>query len=171
MFVGFFEDILKGDLGGAGGKGANLGELACSELPVPPGFVITTAGYRRFVESNELQERILLLATKPHPVEPAAYEAVSAQIHDLFMAGSMPGDLADEIRAAYDSLANRPQEKSTRANETAVAVRSSATAEDLPAASFAGQQETFLKMSGTEALLEAVKQYWASLWTARPGLP
>ena len=95
MFVAFFDDIHKGDLGDAGGKGANLGELARSELPVPPGFVVTTAGYQHFVKANEQQERILLLVAKPQAQNPATYEAVSAQIHNLFMAGSMPKDLAD----------------------------------------------------------------------------
>ena len=167
MFVAFFDDIHTGNLGDAGGKGANLGELAQSELPVPPGFVVTTAGYQHFVEANGLQERIPLLAAKPQAQNPAAYEAVSAQIHNLFMAGSMPEDLADAIRVAYDELTNRPADESTEGEETAVAVRSSATAEDLPTASFAGQQETFLNVSGTDALLEAVKECWASLWTAR----
>ena len=167
MFVAFFDDIHKGDLGDAGGKGANLGELARSELPVPPGFVVTTAGYQHFVEANELQERILLLVAKPQAQNPATYEAVSAQIHNLFMAGSMPEDLADAIRVAYDKLTNRLADESTEAKELAVAVRSSATAEDLPTASFAGQQETFLNVSSTDALLEAVKECWASLWTAR----
>jgi pyruvate,water dikinase len=87
MFVAFFDDIHKGDLSDVGGKGANLGELARSEFPVPSGFVVTTAGYQHFLEANELQERILQLAVKPQAQNPVTYEAVSAQIHNLFMAG------------------------------------------------------------------------------------
>lgn len=163
MFVALLVDIHKEDLDEVGGKGANLGELYDSGLPVPPGFVITTAGYRHFVETNHLQEQIVALAAKPQTANPAAYEAASTQIRDLFVAGSMPDDLADAICAAYDEMAS----EFTEDKDTAVAVRSSATAEDLPQASFAGQQETFLNVRGEEALLDAIRQCWASLWTAR----
>ncbi|MGB3682433.1 MAG: PEP/pyruvate-binding domain-containing protein [Rubrobacteraceae bacterium] len=161
--IRWFAELDKSEISVAGGKGANQGELAHSELPVPPGFVVTTAGYRTFVEANDLQGQIIELAAKPEADDPTAYEAVSARIHDLFMAGSVPEDLSEEIRASYDKLLS----ESPGGEETAVAVRSSATAEDLPSASFAGQQETFLNVSGPEDLLEAVKECWASLWTAR----
>jgi pyruvate,water dikinase len=159
MFVIRFDAIQKEDIVDAGGKGANLGELCRIGMPVPPGFVVTTAGYRHFVAANDLQEPIMALATAPQVADPTAYAAVSAQIHDLFMAGAIPADLAAAIRTAYAEL--------TEGCDSAVAVRSSATAEDLPQASFAGQQETYLNVGGAAALLEAVKQCWASLWTAR----
>ncbi|MDH3600149.1 MAG: hypothetical protein OEU26_10975 [Candidatus Tectomicrobia bacterium] len=160
MFVTSFDDIRKTDINEVGGKGANLGELCHSGLPVPPGFVVTTVGYRRFVGANGLQEQIITLATKPHHGDLTACEAVSAQIGDLFMGSTIPDELAVAIRTAYTEFA--------KASGTEVAVRSSATAEDLPEASFAGQQETYLNVHGEVTLLEAVKKCWASLWTARP---
>ena len=86
-------------------------------------------------------------------------ETISAQIHDLFMGGTMPAELAQAIQSAYEQLMAEGQ--------SAVAVRSSATAEDLPSASFAGQQDTYLNITGVDALLKAVNSCWASLWTAR----
>jgi pyruvate,water dikinase len=144
-----------------GGKGANLGALAQADFPVPPGVVVTTAGYRRFVAANGLQDEVITLAAQPTAGDPAAYEAVSAQIRGLFLAGAIPGDLAEAIGAAYAELVRRSPD------DTAVAVRSSATAEDLPDASFAGQQDTYLNVHGNDALLAAVQRCWASLWTAR----
>jgi phosphohistidine swiveling domain-containing protein len=141
----------------AGGKGANLGELTQHDLPVPSGFVITTDGYRQFVEANGLGERILELASRPSADDPSTSEAVASQLREIFTAAPMPGALADAVRAAFAGLPGN----------AAVAVRSSATAEDLPSASFAGQQETVLNVRGEEALLHAVRQCWASLWTAR----
>lgn len=161
--IKWFAELDKSAIPVAGGKGANLGELVQSEMPVPAGFVVTTAGYRRFVEANNLQEQIVALAAETEASDPTAYEAVAAQIRDLFLAGAMPDGLEDAIRAAYDELTSELVEE----NDEAVAVRSSATAEDLPEASFAGQQETFLNVRSETALLDAVKKCWASLWTAR----
>lgn len=128
MFVALLADVDKGDLDEVGGKGANLGELYRVGLPVPPGFTITTTGYRRFVEANDFQEQIMALATKSQAGDPAAYEAAATQIRDLFVAGTMPDAPADAIRTAYTNL----MDESISGRETAVAVRSSATAEDLP---------------------------------------
>ena len=154
-----FDEVGKDDVALAGGKGANLGELSRAGLPVPPGFVLTTEAYDAFVESNGIGGTIVDLASAPHAEDPAAFERVSERIHALFSEGEVSEDMAGEIRAAYQRLA--PD------GEAAVAVRSSATAEDLAGASFAGQQETFLNVRGEAALLEAVKDCWASLWTAR----
>ena len=154
-----FAEIGKDDVALAGGKGANLGELSHAGLPVPPGFVLTTAAYDAFVESNEIGDAIVELASVPHADDPAAFEDVAGRIHTLFSGGKVPEEMADELRAAYEELSED--------GEAAVAVRSSATAEDLAGASFAGQQETFLNVRGAEALMEAVKACWASLWTAR----
>ncbi len=159
MYIAWLAEIDKADLASAGGKGANLGELSRLGFPIPPGFVVTTAGYDRFVAANHLQEAIAVLATQPRADAPVTYETSAAQIRDLFMAGVTPADLADAIRAAYTQL--------VAGGARAVAVRSSATAEDLPSASFAGQQETYLNIQGEDGLLEAVRQCWASLWTAR----
>jgi len=144
-----------------GGKGASLARMAAAGLPVPPGFHITTAAYRRFVTENGLQEQILAAVSGISAVtvdRPAALEEASRQIGRLFENGVMPDAIAGAIRQAYAELGG---------GELPVAVRSSATAEDLPEMSFAGQQETYLNMRGEAMVLEAVKRCWASLWTAR----
>jgi phosphohistidine swiveling domain-containing protein len=132
----------------AGGKGANLGELVRAGLPVPPGFVTTTAAYDLHLERNGLVERI--------PALLAAGETDGSTIRGALVTAGMPPEVADAVRAAYRAL-----------GEGAVAVRSSATAEDLPEAAFAGQQDTYLNVVGEAALLEAVRRCWASLWTER----
>ncbi len=154
-----FSELNRDQIPAAGGKGANLGELAAAGFPVPAGFVLTTAAYEAFVQANALQDEIVTLAQTAADGRPESAEAAAAQIYVLFRQGTIPDDLAGEIAAAYRKL--------TASGRAAVAVRSSATAEDLPSASFAGQQETFLNIAGEDALLEAVKNCWASLWTAR----
>ncbi len=139
-----------------GGKGMSLAKLSRAGLPVPPGFHITTDAYRRFVAENDLQPR--LLAALPGDAQPASLEAAARQISDLFSQGQIPPEISQEIAEAYQALCQPTGP---------AAVRSSATAEDLPEASFAGQQETYLNIRGVEAVLEAVKNCWASLWTAR----
>jgi pyruvate,water dikinase len=156
-YTAWFRGIRRDDVALAGGKGANLGELSRAGLPVPPGFVITTEAYDAFVKSNEFGVAIAELTTVPRADDPAAFEEAAERIHDLFAGAKAPKKMAEEVRAAYNKLGE----------ETAVAVRSSATAEDLSGASFAGQQETYLNVRGAEALLEAIKDCWASLWTAR----
>src|SRR5918998_1546523 len=158
-YTAWFDEIGKNDIALVGGKGANLGELSRAGLPVPPGFVLTTAAYDAFVESNDIGEAILGHASVARAEDPAALEEVTEGIRALVSGSKVPKDMADEIRAAYEDLSED--------GETAVAVRSSATAEDLAGASFAGQQETFLNVRGAETLMEAVKRCWASLWTAR----
>jgi pyruvate,water dikinase len=135
------------ELSTVGGKGAALATLRRCGLPVPPGFHVTTAAYRRFVAVHGLQDRILAAADTADG---------AAGIAALFAASEVPDELATPIRAAYAALGG-----------PAVAVRSSATAEDLPGASFAGQQDTFLDVRGPDAVLDAVRGCWASLWTAR----
>jgi pyruvate,water dikinase len=155
----WLDEIRKEDIALAGGKGANLGGLRRAGLPVPPGFVVTTRAYDTFVEAGGLRDEILALASQPRAEDPAAFEAIAEKIHALFAGTEIPEDVAEEIRGAYDRLVDTDGE--------AVSARSSATAEDLPGASFAGQQETYLNVRGEEALLEAVRACWASLWTAR----
>jgi pyruvate,water dikinase len=158
QFIKSLADLGRTDLALAGGKAAGLGELIGAGFPVPPGFCVTTDAYRAFVEDNGLKAEILRLSGSAGGDDPAMLESASAQIRALFEAGKIPGDLASEICTAYFHLANP---------YPAVAVRSSATAEDLPGASFAGQQDTYLNISGEEAVLAAVRQCWASLWTGR----
>ncbi|MFN8422443.1 MAG: PEP/pyruvate-binding domain-containing protein [Anaerolineae bacterium] len=142
----------------AGGKGASLARLAADGLPVPPGFHVTTEAYERFVAANHLAEVIQRAAGPASPDDPASLERASRAIGALIVQGDVPRDVAEAIGAAYAVLG---------AGDPAVAVRSSATAEDLPDLSFAGQQETFLNVAGREAVLDAVRRCWASLWTAR----
>jgi rifampicin phosphotransferase len=141
-----------------GGKGTTLARLAAAGLPVPPGFHITTAAYRRFVEENGLQEKILAVVSAVAAQDPAALEEASKQIGQLFAQGMIPDEISSAISLAYAELGE---------GNLPVAVRSSATAEDLPELSFAGQQDTYLNIRGVAMVLDAVKRCWASLWTAR----
>ena len=148
----------KADLETAGGKGMSLSRLINAGLPVPDGFHITTGAYRRFVEANNLQASIEAALEGAEPARPRSLESASEKIRRLFERGSFPGDLANAIVSAYGALPGL---------NPAVAVRSSATAEDLPEASFAGQQETYLNITGADRVLEASRKCWSSLWTAR----
>jgi len=147
----------------AGGKGASLSRLGRAGFPVPPGFIITTAAYQAFVQANGLEGRIVEIYHSASADDPTSLEEASGAIRRLFDQGSIPQAVVTAIRRAYRDL-SRPVHAHPSA---AVAVRSSATAEDLPGASFAGQQDTFLNVRGEESLLVAVKGCWASLWTAR----
>jgi phosphohistidine swiveling domain-containing protein len=139
-----------------GGKGASLARLSAAGLPVPDGFYVTTAAYALFVSG--LQNRILECVSDAKLDDPEALEACSQKIEGLLQQRAVPDEIADSIRSAYSALGGR---------DLSVAVRSSATAEDLPDASFAGQLDTFLNIRAEAAVLEAVKRCWASLWTAR----
>ncbi len=141
-----------------GGKGSSLARLAAAGLPVPPGFHITTMAYCLFVAKYGLQEQILAAVSTASPDQPATCDAAAQTIATLFAQYPMPNKVASAIRQAYAKLGG---------GDLPVAVRSSATAEDLPEMSFAGQQETYLNMRGEAMVLDAVKRCWASLWTAR----
>lgn len=156
-YIRDISDVGPGDVAVAGGKAVGLGGLLRAGLPVPPGFVLTTAAYSGFVDANNLAAGIQELAALPPDAEPQAYEDASRRISALFTTGTMPAGIAAELGAAYGRLGNG----------TPVAVRSSATAEDLASASFAGQQETSLNVRGLVELATAVIGCWASLWTAR----
>jgi pyruvate,water dikinase len=145
------------DIALLGGKAASLARLTAAGLPVPRGFVITTVAYREFVAHNQLQPRIVD-AARAVSDEPASLERAAQTIRTLFEQGALPDEIAGEIDQAYAALG---------AQEPAVAVRSSATAEDLPDLSFAGQQETYLNVRGGGQVRNAVQRCWASLWTAR----
>ena len=142
----------------AGGKGASLARMAAAGLPVPPGFHITTAAYRRFVAENDLLGAISAAAAGASADDLASLERASASITACFADAAISDEIVAAVRAAYASLG---------AGDPPVAVRSSATAEDLPGMSFAGQQETYLNMRGEAMLVPAIKRCWASLWTAR----
>ena len=141
-YLNRFEEIRKEDVASAGGKGANLGEMTAAGIPVPAGAVLKAAAYDRYMEKNS--------------IVPEKAENAQA-LRDAIMQGTMPGDIAEELRTFYASMGRN----------TRVAVRSSATAEDLEDASFAGQQETYLNVQGEEELLAKVKACYASLWGDR----
>ena len=145
------------DLNTIGGKGRSLSRLSNSGFNVPDGFLVPTAAYRRFVADNDLQPRILNLC-KPTIIEGAvSFEQASKKIQELFSLYELSSEIESDIIAAYESLPDRPP----------VAVRSSANAEDLPELSFAGQQETYLNVTGGPAVAVAIRNCWASLWTAQ----
>ncbi|MGH2461940.1 MAG: PEP/pyruvate-binding domain-containing protein [Chloroflexota bacterium] len=144
------------DVAVAGGKGANLGELSRAGLPVPVGFVVTTRAYDDAVGATGLDQRITAALRGVDVATPEQVARASREIQEAFRAAPMPGSIADAVRGAYQSLGLEP-----------VAARSSATAEDLPGAAFAGQQDTFLNVIGEAALLDAVRGCWASLWSER----
>ena len=130
-----FSQLNKTSIPSAGGKGANLGEMTTAGLPVPAGFVLTTAAYDAFVETNGLRQQIIEHAHNVSADDPMSGEAASEKNQALFMEGELANELTNEISSAYKTLMENDGQ--------AVAVRSSATAEDLPTASFAGQQDTF----------------------------
>jgi pyruvate,water dikinase len=144
------------DIALAGVKGGNLSELIGAGFPVPPGFVLITDAYRDFVDFNDLKTAINSAVQNADPNQPAALARASRSVVARFSEGHMPTKIVEELSTSYQMLGAVP-----------VAVRSSATAEDLPEASFAGQGETVLNVLGEQALLDAVKRCWASLWTAR----
>lgn len=160
-------DLNKHSLPLVGGKAANLGELLRAGLPVPPGFVLTTDAYSLFVTTHNVQGDVERLAHAVNPDDNDALEAASHAIGVLFTKHAIPDAITSAVRDAYRALGSPP-----------VAVRSSATAEDLADASFAGQMESYLNVRGEDALLRAVRRCWASLWTpraisyrARQGIP
>ncbi len=143
----------------AGGKGANLARLIRGGFPVPTGFVVTTGAYDAFVDANGLSTFLdAALQSVAGADDPAALNQASDAIRSRFGASPIPAGIAAAVRAAYAEQF---------AASARVAVRSSATAEDLPDLSFAGQQETFLNVAGPDAVLDAMRACWASLWTAR----
>ena len=150
------EQVTKDMLLAAGGKAANLGELLRAGLPVPAGFCVTTDAYREAMAPAGLEQVHRGLAAAA-PDDIVTLAGLAATARGLALGASIPAAIADAITAAYAALGP----------DVPVAVRSSATAEDLPFASFAGQQDTFLNVVGAEAVLDAVRRCWASLWTDR----
>lgn len=157
-FVLDFQEIEKGQLSLVGGKGLNLGELSNIQgIQVPEGFCVTTVGYEKAIEQNENLQTLLQQLTKLKLEDRAQIGEMSKEIREVIMAVQIPSDVVEAV-AHYLSRFG---------NEHAYAVRSSATAEDLPYASFAGQQDTYLNIIGKEAILQHVRKCWASLFTER----
>ena len=154
--IAWFEEIGKADIPIAGGKGANLGEMTKARIPVPPGFIVTADAYFQFLQEAQLAEKIRTHLKILKPKDTKMLQETAFQIMQMISQASMPPGMADEIKKAYQKMHQGP-----------VAVRSSATAEDLPEASFAGQQSTFLNIQGPSNVVEAVQKCWASLFEAR----
>ena len=155
-FIAWFDELSKEDIALAGGKGANLAEMARAKIPVPPGFVVTSNAYSHFLEQAKLGRETHQLLEPLDIEDSQELKKVSDKIKEIFSNASIPEEIASEIKQAYRKLGGG-----------LVAVRSSATAEDLPEASFAGQQRTFLNVQGEGELLAAVQGCWASLFEPR----
>jgi pyruvate, water dikinase len=152
-----FSAVSRHDVSLAGGKGANLGDMAQAGLPVPPGFVITSAAYRKMFETTGLDDLVCDCLGSVDREDNQALVGAEAQIRDLFAQQVMESELRSEILEHYHALGdNLP-----------VAVRSSATAEDLVGASFAGQQNTYLNVYGDDELIDTVISCWSSLYTCQ----
>jgi pyruvate,water dikinase len=160
----WFENLRKTDIPSVGGKNANLGEMINAGMPVPPGFAITAYSYKRFIEETGISTKIyaIIEETVTDPNDPKQYEIASKKIRELIDSTPMPKDIEEAIGSDYEELCRR-----LNTSGVLVAVRSSATAEDLPDASFAGQQETYLNVNGENELLEKTVKCWSSLFTPR----
>src|SRR5215211_6897797 len=151
-YILFFDEIDQRDLPRVGGKGANLGELTKAGFPVPAGFCVTTESYRQFIEHNQLAD---LISQVLRDANPENISQIGAKIRGKIKQSEIPAQVKQEIIRAIQQA------------DDYYAVRSSATAEDLAFASFAGQQDTYLNLKGEASLLEAVRDCWASLFTDR----
>jgi pyruvate, water dikinase len=160
----WFDKLRNTDVAVVGGKNASLGEMINAGLPVPFGFAVTAYSYERFILEKKIAENIykIIKETVTNPNDPKQYDTASKKIRELIEKTSMPKEIEVAIRAAYEDLNKRFNLK-----DTFVAVRSSATAEDLPDASFAGQQETYLNVRGADDLVAKVNKCWSSLFTPR----
>ena len=161
-YIKWFDEISKENVGIVGGKGANLGELTKSKLPVPPGFCVTAQAYLKFIDYAGLDEVVRLLMESLDVEDTDKLTYVSKEIQKKIKEGEFYPELKEEIISAYEEFS-----KKLNVKDPEVAVRSSATAEDLPDASFAGQQDTYLHISGEEELLKHIRDCFASLWTSR----
>ncbi|HET7527388.1 MAG TPA: PEP/pyruvate-binding domain-containing protein, partial [Burkholderiaceae bacterium] len=160
--VSWFEDCRKDSVPLVGGKCASLGELINAGVRVPPGFALTTEGYRRFIAAAGIEDvlRVLLQGVDPHDLD--ALEAASARVRSAIEAHDFPVEIEDEVAECYRKLSLR-----CGLPAAPVAVRSSATAEDLADASFAGQQDTYLWIRGVDEVLHQMRRCISSLYTGR----
>jgi pyruvate,water dikinase len=160
----WFDEIRNTDVSTVGGKNASLGEMIHAGLPVPFGFAVTAYSYERYIVEKKIAEQIykIITETVTNTNDPKQYDAASKRIRELMENTPMPKDIETAIRNTYTELNRR-----LALEDTFVAVRSSATAEDLPDASFAGQQETYLNVKGQDDLINKVIKCWSSLFTPR----
>jgi len=160
----WFEELRKEDVPIVGGKCANLGEMLQAGIPVPPGFAITAQAYEKFITETGIAKKIykIIEKTVTDINDPHQHEKASKEIRQLIESTPMLPQIEKAIKNAYNELGKR-----TKSSRVFVAVRSSATAEDLPDASFAGQQETYLNVKGAKELVEKTVRCWSSLFTPR----
>jgi len=161
LFVKWFDEITKADIAIAGGKGANLGEMLRAGISVPLGFAVTAEAYKEFINSSGLANKINTTLAKVNVDNAKELERTAEDIQKLILKQKVPTAIQKEIETGYKDLCKKLGEA------VPVAVRSSATAEDMPEASFAGQQSTFLNISGASSVVEHVHKCWASLFTPR----
>jgi len=175
QFILWFDEVNKDDIALVGGKNANLGELYQNltkgsnlfpdeKIQVPYGFAVTAKAYRYFIEKNGLDSKIKQTLEGLNTTDIKQLEQVGHDIREMIISAPFPKDLEEDILSSYKTLSEK---LNIRASDLDVAVRSSATAEDLPDASFAGQQESYLNVRGEHALLEAIRKAFASLFTNR----
>ncbi|MFN4213118.1 MAG: PEP/pyruvate-binding domain-containing protein, partial [Microgenomates group bacterium] len=178
----WFEEVNKNDVNFVGGKGANLGEMTNASFPIPYGFIVTANAYFDFIKEAKLEKKIKDLLSVVNFENPYELKQASSHIRELINQAPIPKTISEKIINYYENL-NMKEEQYLRKKLTTfdyaffklksiykfplVAVRSSATAEDLPSASFAGQQETYLNIQGENNLLLRIKKCWASLFTER----
>jgi len=154
--ITWFNEVTKNDIPLVGGKGANLGEMVHAGIPVPNGFIVTADAYFKFLETTKLVSEVRQCLEGLDVNDSRKLQEVSNLIKNKISSSPMPGDMINEIKGAYRKL-----------GRGLVAVRSSATAEDLPGASFAGQQSTFLNIEGEDKIVAAIRDCWASLFESR----
>jgi pyruvate,water dikinase len=152
----WFSEVTKKDIPLVGGKGANLGEMTNAHIPVPPGFIVTANAYYDFLQRSKIAKKIGKLLGSLDINNSKRLQRAANKVKDIILKATMPPELAKEIKEAYAKL-----------GRGLVAVRSSSTAEDLPTASFAGQQTTFLNVQGEDEVVAAVQECWASLFGPR----
>ena len=157
-----FEQVNKSSLAAVGGKNASLGEMIAAGIKVPFGFAITTDSYLNFITEAGIKDKIFKILSNVNPEDMTSLDSASAEVQKLINEPSIPGEVEKAIRKGYSCLCDK-----CSAERLPVAVRSSATAEDLPTASFAGQQDTYLWVEGFDEVLRSVQKCWASLFTPR----
>jgi len=175
--IAWFKNISKEDVASVGGKGANLGEMYNAKFPIPNGFVVTSDAYKLFLEKTGVQSLINEILRDLNIEDNDKLQNASKKVQDIILTQEMPIEIKSDIKKAYEAmnvsidLANVPKQTldfiQAGRDDPFVAVRSSATAEDLPEFSFAGQQATYLNVRKTDNVIQAVHQCWASLYTAR----
>ncbi len=161
-YVMNFEKLDKDSLDLVGGKNASLGEMIKAGIRVPPGFAVTTNSYLEFISDSEIKDKIYAILKGLNPDDVKALNACAAEVQELIKKTPISGEIQSAIADSYALLCD-----SCAVEMVPVAVRSSATAEDLPTASFAGQQDTYLWIEGSEKVVENVRNCWASLFTPR----